>query len=107
MTLNIFMIFMVTIILSVSDNAPSFSNLPDTKSIPNTDASGTSVFTVTVDDIDTDDVSSLTVSMTANSMFSFDDSSREYQFVNIKLRMMKCESVFSTCMLVIMKLSAH
>lgn len=55
------------------DNAPTFSNLPDTITVSNSVTTGTSLYTVNTDDVDTYDVSSLSVSMTTvNSDYSFD-----------------------------------
>ncbi|XP_045159272.2 cadherin-23-like [Mercenaria mercenaria] len=64
------------------NNAPHFTNLPDTASITASTASGTSIFDVSIDDIDTDDVSTLSVSMTANSDYSFDPSTYEVTTAN-------------------------
>ena len=67
--------------LNISDNTPSFTNLPDTVNINAATPSGTSIFDVTFTDIDTDDVSTLAVSMVSNADYSFDGSTCKSSFI--------------------------
>ncbi|XP_060585336.1 cadherin-23-like [Ruditapes philippinarum] len=64
--------------MGVRDNTePSFTNLPNTVNIIANTASGSFVYDVSVTDVDTDDISTLSVIMTANSDYSFDVTTYE------------------------------
>ncbi|XP_060582708.1 protocadherin-like wing polarity protein stan [Ruditapes philippinarum] len=55
-------------------SVPFFTNLPDTVNIPASTAVGTSIFTVSVDDIDVDQIGNLSVTMTSdNTNYTFDE----------------------------------
>lgn len=53
---------------------PNFGNLDGVASIVNSEPIGTSVFTVSASDVDPDDNAAMTITMTANSKFSFNST---------------------------------
>jgi hypothetical protein len=84
---------------------PFFTNLPDTVNIQASTAAGTSLFTVSVDDSDVDQIGNLSVTMTSdNTNYTFDEVTRE-SFLMVKLKSFKNQNNtyndFLTCLYIL------